>query len=74
MKGFIEKNPALDFCCPFNCSSCTDEGCVRCPVNFLQTYSTYLEVYVCICENNYYYDAASKDCICLSHTSPTNYY
>lgn len=74
MTGFLEKDPADTYCCPTNCSSCSDQGCVRCPVNFMQQYSTSLEVYVCICEDNYYYDESTNSCVCLSHTNSSLYY
>ena len=68
--GFREQ-PRSDYCCPSNCSTCADAGCVSCRKNWqLQNYSN---IAVCVCQLNYYLNE-DNDCVCLSITQPQLYY
>lgn len=76
MDGFKEKTPPVEYCCPWNCTSCTDLGCVSCGSTLVSVFTTNLEVNVCMCKPYRFLgsDKGNPTCICNSKLYPTKFY
>jgi len=72
MASYVEMLPPQPACSPANCTAYDSQGCVSCGTNWVLSFSDQFQIYVCVCQTNYYLD--NGNCICLSNLLSSLYY